>query len=323
MTEQTLALCIPAYNAAEFLPRLLRSAAAQTIPFDEIWVYDDCSDDNTGELAATFGAKVVRGEVNRGCSFGKNELASRTTCDWIHFHDADDALYPNFVEQARKWMHDGAPDVVLFGFEEVAGDNRAINMFDNEALRSDPISYAIRNHINTICGVYRRSAFLAVGGFDLDPLVLYNEDSAMHCRLAREGLTFAADPTVTVINNRRTTSMSSDNQAKCSRAQYQVMRKMIEAVGSKYAVEISEKLWGIATASATFLDWENVDACILLAKSLQSPFPGDGSLFFKLLCRCNPYLALRIRELIIRMLKPHLRRNPRINSFNLRQTESI
>ena len=323
MTGQTLALCIPAYNAAEFLPRLLQSAAAQTIPFDELWVYDDCSDDDTGEIAAKFGATVVRGELNRGCSFGKNELANRTTCDWIHFHDADDALYPNFVEQARKWMHGGAPDVVLFGYEEVAGDNRAINLFDNEALRSDPISYVIRTHINTICGIYRRSAFLAVGGFDLDPLVLYNEDSAMHCRLAREGLTFAADPTVTVINNRRTTSMSSDNQARCSRSQYQVMRKMVEAVGDKYAAEISEKLWRIATASASFLDWENVDACILLAKSLQSRFPGDGSLSFKLLCRCNPYFALRMRELIIRTLKPHLRRNLRLSPFNLRQTESI
>src|SRR5436853_1319451 len=130
MSNQTLALCIPAYNAAEFLPRLLRSAVAQTIPFDEIWVYDDCSNDHTGETAAEFGASVVRGDVNHGCAFGKNALANRTTCNWIHFHDADDALYPNFVEQAHQWMRDDAPDVVLFSYEEVAGENRAVKQFD-------------------------------------------------------------------------------------------------------------------------------------------------------------------------------------------------
>jgi glycosyltransferase involved in cell wall biosynthesis len=315
MTRQTLALCIPAYNAAEFLPRLLESAQAQIIPFDEIWVYDDCSNDKTGKIAAMYGATVVRGDVNRGCSFGKNALASRTTCDWIHFHDADDALYPNFVEQAHKWMHDDAPDVILFGYEEVAGGNCAVNIYDDKALRIDPMAYSIRQHINTICGIYRRLTFMAAGGFDLDPLVLYNEDTAMHCRLAQAGLSFATDPTVTVINYRRTGSMSSANQTQCARAQYHVMRKAADVVGDRYAAEISEKLWCIATTSATFLDWENADACIALASKLKSNLPRNAGFLFDLLCRCNPYIALRIRELIIRIFKPGLRRTPRISPF--------
>jgi len=323
MITQSLALCVPAYNAAEFLPLLLESAVSQTIPFDEIWVYDDCSSDNTGEVAAAFGATVIRGDVNSGCSFGKNELAKRTSCDWIHFHDADDALYPNFVEQARHWMKDDAPDIILFGYEEVAGECRAVKKFDNSQLRSDPISYTIREHINTICGIYRRRPFLAAGGFDLDPLVLYNEDTAMHCQLARAGLTFGSDPSVTVINYRRANSMSSANQKKCSRAQYQVMRKVAENVGNNYALEISEKLWRIATGSATHLDWENVDLCVSLAKSLNSQYPMNVDWMFKLLCKGNPHLAIRIREFLIRILKPALRSKPRISPLFFRRTETL
>ena len=41
----------------------------QTKRFDEIWVYDDCSRDNTSEIAERYGARVVRGAVNRGCSW--------------------------------------------------------------------------------------------------------------------------------------------------------------------------------------------------------------------------------------------------------------
>ena len=40
MTASMIALCIPAYNAAIYLPRLLNSAAQQTSPFDEILVFE-------------------------------------------------------------------------------------------------------------------------------------------------------------------------------------------------------------------------------------------------------------------------------------------
>src|SRR5690349_18185438 len=100
----TLSLCIPAYNAANYLPRLLTSARNQDIPFDEILVYNDCSTDDTENVAQKYGAKVINGDINRGCSHGKNRLAEISTCDWIHFHDADDDLLPQFTTLAHKWM---------------------------------------------------------------------------------------------------------------------------------------------------------------------------------------------------------------------------
>ena len=311
MKHPSLALCIPAYNAADFLPRLLKSALAQTIPFDEIWVYDDCSIDETGKIAAEFGAEVVRGDVNRGCSFGKNTLAQKTSCDWIHFHDADDALYPNFVEQAHKWMlQNKAPDVVLFSYDykdEATDRLLLVRVFDDLELKRDSIAYTIREQINPFCGLYRREAFLRAGGYDLDPLVLYNEDVAMHCQLARAGLTFAADPTVTVINYCRSNSMSSANKIQCARAQFHVMRKSAEVLEGCYVDNISQKLWEVAAVSASYLDWENADACISLAVFLNGKIPKNNSLFFKYNCYFSPYFALRIRELLIRNFKPSLR----------------
>jgi glycosyltransferase involved in cell wall biosynthesis len=309
MFNTSLALCIPAYNAASYLPRLLKSAQAQTIPFDEIWVYDDCSTDNTAETAQLFGAKVVRGKINLGCSHGKNILAEHTTCDWIHFHDADDELYPNFVATAHKWMAlEQPPDIVLFDYEfreDSTNELIIIRRFDDKQLRADAISYAIREQINPFCGLYHRSSYLQAGGYDTDPLVLYNEDVAFHCRMAISGLKFAAEPTVAIINYHRANSMSSANQVKCAKAQFQVMRKISELLVGQYSHEISERLWGIAGVSAAYLDWENADACVALARQLGiSP---KLSTFFQLLSDFNPYLAIRIRELLIRLFKRHLR----------------
>ena len=90
-SKPTIALCIPAYNAANYLPRLLKSAARQIIQFDEILVYDDCSSDATSEIAEQSRTKVIRGDVNRSY-FWEDKLSEITSCDWIHFHDADDKL---------------------------------------------------------------------------------------------------------------------------------------------------------------------------------------------------------------------------------------
>jgi len=312
-TKQSLALCIPAYNASLFISRLLQSALEQSIPFDEIWVYDDCSTDNTAEIASKYGAKVVRGEVNRGCSFGKNVLAEQTNCEWIHFHDADDVLYPNFVESAHKWMQqEHPPDVVFFSYETRdynTDEKLGWRIFDDAELRRDAIAYTLKEQINPFCGLYRREAFLKAGGWDTDPLILQSEDQATHGRLARAGLTFAADPTVTVINYVRPNSMTTSNIAGATRSTFHVMRKAAEALNGRYHDEISQRLWGLAGVSASYLDWDNADACIALALSLNRKIPKKVSSLFKFLCYCNPYFAIRVREYLMRLLKPSLRQN--------------
>ena len=311
MPEPTLALCIPAYNAAWCLPRLLESAAAQTVPFDEILVYDDCSPDDQVEVAEAHGARVVRGDINVGCSAGKNRLAEATRCDWIHFHDADDELTPDFVEHARRWMAlgDRAPDVVLFSYEERDNETGAhvhTRRFDDAALQADPVAYTIREQVNPFCGLYRRSAFLAAGGYDLDPNVLYNEDVAFHCRLARAGLSFRADPAVTVVNHRVMDSMSQANGAKCAQAQYHVMEKAARHALPRHQPLIADRLWKIAGVAGSYRDWQTSDAAATLARRLAGARPpvGAGSPAFRAAAAVAPRVALRVREAAVRYLRP-------------------
>jgi glycosyltransferase involved in cell wall biosynthesis len=304
-----LALLVPAYNAAGFLPRLLRSAAAQTVPFEEIWVYDDCSTDDTAAVARGFGARVVTGDVNRGCSWGKNVLTSKTACKWVHFHDADDELLPGFVAKARSWMASDEYDVVLFGYEERDEQgNIGIRRFDRAELERDAVSYAIRQQINPFCGLYRRAAILAAGGYDLDPKVLYHEDVAFHIRLALADLRFVSDNDVLIINHRVSESMSGSNRLKCVASQFEVMRKTSETtVGPRYRNEISSRLWDIAGVAASYLDWATADRAAALAMDLGGPGTSHSHEVFRTLCRFSPHMALRVREHLIRLVKPGLR----------------
>lgn len=314
MTKSTLALCVPAYNAAEFLPRLLNSARKQSIKFDEILVYDDASTDATVLVAQEYGAKVITGDVNRGCSYSKNQLAEVATCDWIHFHDADDELLPNFTTLAHKWMSSAQPpDVVLFDYEyrdNDSGELLSVKHFNKDFLEKDPISYAIRRQINPFCGLYRRKEFWRVGGYDLDPLVLYNEDVAFHCHLAICGLRFSSESEVSIINYRVKKSMSSSvSIVKCVQAQYYVMKKNALRLGQRYKKEIAEQLWKIAGVAASFLDWKTAYDSVALAVKLNGRVPQHASAIFKGLCLINPFFAVKYRENMIRKFKPHLRLN--------------
>lgn len=309
----TLALCIPAYNAGVYLPQLLTSAANQHIPFDEILVYNDCSTDDTAQVAERYGAKVISGDANVGCSSGKNMLAENTFCDWIHFHDADDDLLPDFTTLAHQWMNNPAcPDIVLFNYEYrdyQTNELLGIRNFNKALLEKDAITYAISEQINPFCGLYKKQSFLNAGGYDTDPLVLYYEDAAFHIKMALAGLKFSAEETISIINYRINSSMSVVNNDKCLIAQYYALQKTALQAHPNHAHAIASKLWGIVGPFAARLKWDYVKKILSLCDQLgyrQSPV---GSNLFRALTYLDPYLAVKLREKAIRLLKPHLRNN--------------
>jgi glycosyltransferase involved in cell wall biosynthesis len=310
--DSTLSLLIPAYNAANFLPRLLSSARAQSEPFEEILVYDDASIDNTAEVAKRYGVKVLKAGANRGCSAAKNVMARHVKTAWIHFHDADDELLPNFVTLAKKWIADSRFDVILFDYEwreNVSGELITVRRFDPEDLARDARSFAIREQINPFCGLYRREAVLRVGGYDESPEVLYNEDVAFHIRLAFGGLSLAGESEISIVNYRRENSMSSASQVKCAQAHYHVMRRALEHPAAvRYHSELAYKLWLVAGVLGSLGDWTTADAAVKLAAQLAPPPPAAGAWWFRVCAAQAPSTALRLREYAIRALRPRLRK---------------
>ncbi|MCS3703588.1 glycosyltransferase involved in cell wall biosynthesis [Salinibacter ruber] len=275
-------------------------------------MYDDCSTDETPEVARRYGATVISGDENQGCSVARKRLAEYASADWVHFHDADDELLPNFVEEAREWMAaEDPPEVVLFGYEYRDGESNELystRRFDAEALQNDPIDYTIRTQINPFCGLYHRESFVEAGGPDTDPKVLHNEDCAMHCKLARAGLEFGADPAVTVINYKRGDSMSRTNLWKNARSRFYVLRKAAQFNGDTHGSVIATEIWSNVGRLTARDQWDLVIPSVQLALDLDGRIPSDEGGIFRLLCAISPAAAPYIREYLIRFFKPYLRR---------------
>jgi glycosyltransferase involved in cell wall biosynthesis len=313
MSQPTLALCIPAYHAEEHLPRLLETAHRQDPPFDEIIVCVDASPDRTAEIAKDWEAIVLVNEKNLGCSRSKNRALQASTADWVHFHDADDVLLPGFTVEAHRWMASkDPPEVVIMGFEYrdfASNELLGTGLADDAALAADPVGFTICRKLPNF-GIYRREALAAAGGFDSDPSVLYSEDVAFHTKLALEGFRFRASSVVTSINWCHRDSMHKKNPVACLMAYHAVMKRIAVRAAPKYHEAIAQNLWLAAQGLAMYGQWEKVNEVLADARQIFPGVPSKESREFALACQLfGPHSAFRLREKLIRLLKPKLRRH--------------
>ncbi len=99
-----ISVIVPVRNEAHNLPRCLESLHG----VGEIYVIDSASADRTGDIARSFGAKIVQFRYRGGWP-KKRQWAMDTLplgYDWILLLDADEALTPQLGEEIRQAIQD-------------------------------------------------------------------------------------------------------------------------------------------------------------------------------------------------------------------------
>jgi glycosyltransferase involved in cell wall biosynthesis len=162
MTEvqPLVTIVIPCFNYAVFLPAAIESALAQTYRPLEVIVVDDGSTDNSAEVATTYPVRLVR-QPNQGSSAATNNGVRAGSGDEVVRLDADDVLYPDFVDRTVAALRAHPEAVLAHTASTYFGDRTGkvpFQPFDPEHLTEG--SYA------TCTALVRRSAWEAVGGVD-------------------------------------------------------------------------------------------------------------------------------------------------------------
>ncbi|MBK1715401.1 glycosyltransferase family 2 protein [Rubrivivax gelatinosus] len=131
-----VSVVIPAYRAAGFIGRAIRSALAQEGVSLEVIVVDDaCPLDSAGSVQAEFGGRdevrVIRLGQNGGPSAARTAGFRAARGEWIAVLDADDAYLPGrlalLVSQGRDRKADVVADDVLF-YDAVSGQTGGPNL---------------------------------------------------------------------------------------------------------------------------------------------------------------------------------------------------
>lgn len=101
-----VSIIIPVYNVADFIGDCLESVYNQTFDDIEVILVNDCTPDNSMEVAKPFIDKLRRRykmqiichEQNKGLSAARNTGIKSMTGDWIYLLDSDDEILPNCIK---------------------------------------------------------------------------------------------------------------------------------------------------------------------------------------------------------------------------------
>lgn len=214
--NNSVAILVPCYNSASYLPALVESINLQTIPFDEVIFYDDCSTDETIKIASKLGINIIKGMENLGASFARNRLINQCKSTWIHFHDSDDLIHPEFVAKVKNTitcLPDKTNTCILSDMLVQHSNGTYVIKYDQNQINQDPLEYFLVNDGYAIIGCYPKTLLNQINGFCEN--LRGNEDPDLHIRLAMRGAKFKCLEETLVINMVRSNSFSALNWKRC------------------------------------------------------------------------------------------------------------
>jgi glycosyltransferase involved in cell wall biosynthesis len=154
--QKTLAsIIITNYNYGSFLPEAIESALNQSYQPTEVIVVDDGSTDNSQQIIASYGEKIVPVlKDNGGQASAFNAGFAISSGEVICFLDSDDVLLPSGIERAVKILRDDPHAVkVHWPLRVIDVDSNLLEKVDCEEilpegnLYDEQLKYGIEGHI--------------------------------------------------------------------------------------------------------------------------------------------------------------------------------
>ena len=99
-----IAVLIPVYNAARFLPHTLECLRKQTFQDFSVTAADDGSDDGSLEILRSFPEVQVLALPHGGVAKARNALLAASSGEYVAFLDADDLWKSEKLEKQVKFM---------------------------------------------------------------------------------------------------------------------------------------------------------------------------------------------------------------------------
>ena len=209
MPHPSVTVVIPCFNQGRFLANAIRSVQNQRYEPLETIVVDDGSTDETAEVAAACGTRVIR-QPNRGVGAARNTGLNVAGGELVIFLDADDELLPDAIESGVAFL-ETRPQIscVVRQCYSMDVDGHSLPSeqpaVDSAGLYREWLS---QNFVWTPgTAVFRRSSILAIGGFPTD--VSASADYAVYLTLARRG-GVALDPRPVLRYRQHDDAMSVD-----------------------------------------------------------------------------------------------------------------
>lgn len=117
-----VSVIMPAYHAASFLEKAVLSVINQTMDDWELYIIDDCSDDDTFRIAQNMASTDLRihalqNEMNMGVAKTRNKGIDLAKGQYIAFLDSDDIWMPEKLERQLAKMRTNNAGICYCSYE--------------------------------------------------------------------------------------------------------------------------------------------------------------------------------------------------------------
>lgn len=279
----TVSVVMLTYGAWEWVRRSLEALIQNTDPCYEVIVVDNASPDGTAEMlrAHVRGATMVFNERNLGFGPGTNQGAARAVGRYLCLLNSDAMVQPGWLPPLLDLLETearaGAVSPAFFNLDGSMQEAGSLIGSDGATLAfgfgEDPGDLGFRfrrdvDYVSAACLLLRRSAFLAVGGFDPAYLPAYCEDVDLCFALHERGLRTVYQPASRVLHVRA----ASSDHVVAGRLIEKNRRLLRERWGAKLARRPAlEDLADYPHRIAAARDAEALDRILLLHDRIAPP----------------------------------------------------
>jgi len=187
MNTPLVSVLMTSYNREEYIAEAIESVLVSSYTNFELIIVDDCSSDNTIEIASSYEAKDSRvkvyvNEKNLGDYYNRNKVASYAKGKYLKYVDSDDIIYPHclqvMVESMEKYPEAG----IGFDFFNYAHEFQFPKLISSSAIYRMHFFQIGVLIIGPLGSIYNREFFNQVGKFD--PAYSVAADSELNLRAA-------------------------------------------------------------------------------------------------------------------------------------------
>ncbi len=163
-----ISIVIPTYNVSKFMPGLLDSIFRNKVDDMEVIIVDDCSKDNTVEIARKYPVEVIVLEQNGGPARARNIGVEAAKGDIIFFLDSDVLVMDGTVKEVEDYFKNAPSAQCVIGICATEPLNKGfvpkyMAMFEYIHLLGVP-----GNKVSVFaprCGAIKKELFQRLGGY--------------------------------------------------------------------------------------------------------------------------------------------------------------
>jgi glycosyltransferase involved in cell wall biosynthesis len=246
MKEPLVSIFLPSYNYSRYIGITIQSVLDQTYQNWELFIYDDCSSDNSVEIILSFRDKRIRlvvSKTNQGAPYQHNQAIILMKGKYMGSVGADDYFAPDKLAKQVAFL-EAHPEIDIVGtyVNQIDGAGKLVcgdtqRWFNHDLDVNLPENWAFQNRVCRPSALFRSGLVEKVGEFNTELRYVPDYDHWLRCLVNGAKFHILKEPLTYYRIHDSNLSLTGNNEVRLTEVMY-----LMAVYWGKYVVSIGQNL---------------------------------------------------------------------------------